>query len=115
MARTNRRTNPNQQSMNSQNTVPVYAVNDELGVSHVREWQDNNITFALHYLRMTVYGCRIMTGEHGEFVSMPSKKIIRDGAEKWLNHVYIKLTDQEQQDLIEMVYRIADANAEQKH
>ena len=76
-------------------------------VSNVRQWKDGAIQFALDLelakdRTVTVYGCRIAAGkENGRnFVSFPSRKGT-DG--KYYSHAYIRLTDEEQQEIIAAV------------
>ena len=39
-----------------------------------------------------IYGCRLIEGENGWFVSFPSKKPAKKGG-KWYNHCWAKLSD----------------------
>ena len=74
-------------------------------VDHARQWKDNGITFALN-LELeenricTIYGCRIIEGKNGNFISFPSRKGT-DG--KYYSHAYIALTGEETEEIIEAV------------
>ena len=65
--------------------------NDEksIQVANVKEWNDDNITFTLIVNGVSIYGCRIVEGKNGDFVSFPSRKG-NDG--KYYSHAYIKLS-----------------------
>lgn len=49
---------------------------------------------------VTVYGCKVVEGSKGDFISFPSHKG-KDG--KYYNHVYIKLSDADSQKIIAQV------------
>lgn len=76
------------------------------GVGNARQWNDGGITFSLDVQAavgrlLTIYGCRIAAGKSGgNFISFPSRKGT-DG--KYYSHAYIRLTDEEQQEIIAAV------------
>ena len=49
---------------------------------------------------VTIYGCRVIEGKEGDFVSFPSHKGKDD---KYYNHCYIKLSDEATKDIIHQV------------
>lgn len=49
---------------------------------------------------VTIYGCRVIEGKEGDFVSFPSHKGKDD---KYYNHVYVKLDDEATKDIIHQV------------
>ena len=67
-------------------------VEKNIEVANVKEWSDNNITFTLIVNGVSIYGCRIVEGKNGDFVSFPSRKG-NDG--KYYAHAYIKLSTQD--------------------
>lgn len=74
-------------------------------ISNARQWKDGSITFALNVQAaegrdLTIYGCRIADGKTGNFVSFPSRKGT-DG--KYYSHAYIRLTLDEQEEIIQAV------------
>lgn len=77
-----------------------------LSVSHVKEW-DNGVTFTLTVDRVSIYGCRIVSGKNGDFISFPSRKG-SDG--KYYNHAYIDLTDTEIMVVFDMVRSALNGN-----
>ena len=74
-------------------------------VSNMRAWDDGGVTFALNLevaskRLVTIYGCRIAEGKEGSFISFPSRKG-KDG--KYYSHAYVRLTEEEQEEIIEEV------------
>lgn len=77
-----------------------------LSVSHVKAW-DSGVTFTLNVDRVSIYGCRIVSGKNGDFISFPSRKG-SDG--KYYNHAYINLTDRELMVVFDMVRSALNGN-----
>jgi DNA-binding cell septation regulator SpoVG len=76
-------------------------------VSDVHLFDDGNITFRLHYGRCTIYGCRIANGENGEFIAFPSRKVEgkrRGDPPRYYSHAFIPLDEDEQAEIIQIVY-----------
>lgn len=72
-------------------------------VSNMRAWDDGGVTFALNLevaskRVVTIYGCRIVEGKEGSFISFPSRKG-KDG--KFYSHAYLRLTQEEQDEIIQ--------------
>ena len=67
-----------------------------------RQFDDGGITFNLQIDGfVTVYGCRIYDGKDGKpFISFPARKG-NDG--KYWNHAYIKLSDEQTEDVAKQV------------
>ena len=93
MARTNSRQQKQQVS------------NFEFTVKNCREFPDGGTTFALIVGRVTIYGCRIIDGKDGEFISFPARKG-KDG--KYYNHAYCALSPEETAEVINAVYEALD-------
>lgn len=65
-----------------------YILND---VKNVKEWQDGGITLTLVVNGITIYGCRIVQTDKGDwFLSFPSRKG-SDG--KYYKHVWFEVDD----------------------
>lgn len=77
-----------------------------LSVSMVKEWS-NGLTFTLTVDRVSIYGCRIVSGKNGDFISFPSRKG-SDG--KYYNHAYINLSDEELKVVFDMVRSALNGN-----
>lgn len=69
----------------------------DYSVDHVKMDSKDRVRFALTVNGVTVYGCNVVEGTNGDFISFPSYKG-KDG--KYYNHVYIPLTDKEQEDIL---------------
>lgn len=62
-----------------------------LEVTRAREYNDI-FFFDMILNGVNIYGCRLIEGENGWFVSFPSKKPSKKGG-KWYNHCWAKLPD----------------------
>lgn len=71
-------------------------------VERVHQFEDGAVTFNLQVDGLVfIYGCRIYDGKDGKpFVSFPSRKG-NDG--KYWNHVFIKLTDAQTEEIAKQV------------
>ena len=49
---------------------------------------------------VTIYGCKVVEGSKGDFISFPSHKG-KDG--KYYNHAWVKLSDEDSQKIIAQV------------
>jgi DNA-binding cell septation regulator SpoVG len=74
----------------------------KLTVERVHQFDDGSITFNLTVDGfVTIYGCRIYDGKDGKpFISFPARKG-NDG--KYWNHAYIKLSDEQTEDVAKQV------------
>lgn len=77
----------------------------EFTVKNCREFPDGGVTFALMAGRFTIYGCRMVEGKNGEFISFPARKG-KDG--KYYNHAVCVLTPEETAEVINAVYEVLD-------
>ena len=62
-----------------------------LEVTRASEYEDI-FFFDMVLNGVSIYGCRLIEGEDGWFVSFPSKKPDKKG-DKWFNHCWAKLSD----------------------
>lgn len=69
----------------------------DYSVDHVKMDSKDRVRFALTVNGVTVYGCNVVEGKNGDFISFPSYKG-KDG--KYYNHAYIPLTDKEQEGIL---------------
>lgn len=69
----------------------------DYSVDHVKMDSKDRVRFALTVNGVTVYGCNVVEGKNGDFISFPSYK---GKDEKYYNHVYIPLTDKEQEVIL---------------
>ena len=77
-------------SKNSKKEVAAIEVTS-LEVTRAREYEDI-FFFDMVLNGVCIYGCRLIEGENGWFVSFPSKKSDKKGG-KWFNHCWAKLSD----------------------
>lgn len=74
---------------------------EELSVKRVRVFGRNNtVSFDLTINGVTIYGCFVVEGEKGDFISFPSTKA-KDG--RYYNHAWCKLSDDDTKRIISMV------------
>lgn len=78
-------------------------VQHSYSVRRVKEFKDGGIVFDLYVDDITIYGCRVIQGKNGDFVAFPQRKG-NDG--KYYSHVYLALTDEETQEILEKVCKI---------
>lgn len=69
-------------------------------ISNAKCWEDGRVTFNLHYGRTTIYGCRVIEGEKGDFISFPRHK---GKDEKYYNYAKIEMTADEQAAVLKLV------------
>lgn len=69
----------------------------DYSVDHVKMDSKDRVRFSLTVNGITVYGCNVVEGKNGDFISFPSYKG-KDG--KYYNHAYIPLTDKEQERIL---------------
>lgn len=49
---------------------------------------------------VTIYGCKVIEGKNGDFISFPSHKG-KDG--KYYNHAWVKLSDEDTANIVKQV------------
>jgi len=60
----------------------------------------DTVYFDVEINGVTIYGCRVIEGKEGDFVSFPSHKGKDD---KYYNYCYIKLSEEDTKDIIHQV------------
>lgn len=88
---------------NAKNKKELAEINWEIRRAY--QFKDKSIVFDLDVYAaedrtVTIYGCRIVNGNNGNFISFPSAKG-KDG--KYYSHAFIRLTAEEQEEIIEAV------------
>lgn len=79
--------------------APEFKV-DSFAVSRAKCWENGGVTFDLEVNGIKVYGCRVVESKNGDFISWPSRKGSDD---KYYNHVYIPLSEDDQKAILEAV------------
>ena len=76
-------------------------VNVEVNAKVVRANQvEDLVYFDVEINGVTIYGCKVVEGKNGDFISFPSHKG-KDG--KYYNYAYIKLSDEQTKEIISQV------------
>lgn len=89
-----------------QNNQNNYQQINNISVSHVMQWSDGSVTFALTIHGVTIYGMRVVgftdkrSGQYQRFVAFPKRKG-NDG--KYYHIAYYKLSDTEETEILRMV------------
>lgn len=78
-------------------------VQHSYSVRRAKEFKDGGIAFDLNVDDITIYGCRVIQGKKGDFVAFPQRKGKDD---KYYSHVYLALTEEETQEILEKVCMI---------
>ena len=74
--------------------------NHEYAVKRAVQFDDSDVLFDLTIDDLTIYGCRVVEGKNGDFISLPSRKG-KDG--KYWGIVYKRFTDEETNAILDMV------------
>ena len=75
--------------------------NVEIDAKVIRANQvENTVYFDVTINGVTIYGCRVVEGSKGDFVSFPSHKG-KDG--KFYNHAWVKLSDEDTAAIVKQV------------
>ena len=61
---------------------------------------ENTVYFDVELNGITVYGCKVVEGKNGDFISFPSHKG-KDG--KYYNYVWVKLSDEDTAAIVKQV------------
>ena len=61
---------------------------------------NDTVFFDMEVNGVTIYGCKVVEGSKGDFISFPSHKG-KDG--KYYNHAWIKLSDEDTKEIISQV------------
>lgn len=74
-------------------------VNVEAKVTRANQVKDT-VYFDVVINGVTIYGCKVVEGKNGDFISFPSHKGKDD---KYYNYVYIKLSDEQTAGIVKQV------------
>lgn len=78
----------------------------DFSVSGARVWDNGRITFNLCLNGVTIYGCRVVEGKEGDFISYPSRKG-NDG--KYYSYAYAALKEDDVNAILGEVERQINA------
>lgn len=79
---------------------------DSFRVRRAVETNAKAIFFDLDLNGVTIYGCRVVSGRNGDFISFPSQQ---GKDEKWYSVAYAHLGAEDQDAIIQAVYDLLDA------
>ena len=74
-------------------------VNVDAKVTRANQVKDT-VYFDVVINGVTIYGCKVVEGKNGDFISFPSHKGKDD---KYYNYVYIKLSDEQTAGIVKQV------------
>lgn len=86
--------------MKKENTVK-----NAIKINRAKKFDNGGIVFDMEVNGVIIYNCRWVETEDGEFVAFPSTKG-KDG--KYYNIAYVKLTDEDTQDIKSTVMRLVN-------
>ena len=69
-------------------------------VTRAHAFDNGEVIFDAIINDVSIYGCRVVEGKNGDFISFPSRKGPDD---KYYSHAYIKLTEDDTKTLISLV------------
>lgn len=69
-------------------------------VLRAKAFDNGGVVFDVTINDVTIYGCRVVEGKNGDFVSFPSRKG-NDG--NYYSHAFIKLTNEDTKEIISQV------------
>ncbi len=83
---------------NTKNSESLKWIDDQFAVSGINNYSDSCCFFNLYTKspigNVAIYGCRIVSGEQGDFISFPAEKYTtKDGGAAWKNHASVKFDD----------------------
>lgn len=88
------------------NTKKNNIINDQeklIVVKRAKQFDDGKIIIDLIVNDVTIYGCRLIDGKNGMFVSFPQRKGKND---KYYNIVYVKLTETDVESIVAQIEKM---------
>jgi len=72
----------------------------KITVTRAHQFDDGAITFDMIINEVSIYGCRLVDGKNGKFVSFPSRKG-KDG--NYYSHAFYKLTNDDTANIVAQI------------
>lgn len=88
------------------NTKKNNGINDQeklIVVKRANQFDDGKIVFDMIVNDVTIYGCRLLEGKNGMFVSFPSRKGKDD---KYYNIVYVSLSEADIKNIVAQIEKM---------
>ena len=86
--------------MKKPETKKTESVIKSVKVVRAKAFDNGGVIFDVELNDITIYGCRVVEGKNGDFVSFPSRKA-NDG--NYYSHAYVKLTADDTKEIISQV------------
>lgn len=83
---------PNEETKEAENDIDVMSFE----VSGVRQFE-KTVFFNLKLNGVQIYGCTVVEGKKGDFISLPSRK---GKGEKWYSIVYARISEHDQEIIL---------------
>lgn len=77
-----------------------------VNVTRATAFDNGGVVFDMVINGVTIYGCRVVEGKNSDFISFPSR-LGKDN--KYYNHAYIKLTNEDTKNIISQVEKALEA------
>lgn len=74
-------------------------------VTRAMAFENGGVVFDIIINGVSIYNCRVVEGKNGDFISFPSHK---GKDNKYYSHAYIKLTDEDQAEIISQVEKMLE-------
>ena len=75
-------------------------------ITRAKAFDNGGVVFDCIINGVSIYGCRVVEGKNGDFISFPSRKG-SDG--KYYSHAYIKLTAEDTANIVGLVEKALEA------
>ena len=72
----------------------------QIKITRAKQFKDGCTVFDMVVNGVSIYGCRVVEGKKGDFVSFPAYKG-SDG--KYYSHAYVKLSDEDTELIVKQV------------
>lgn len=72
----------------------------EAKVTRAKQFKDGGVVFDMVVNGVSIYGCRVIEGKNGDFVSFPAYKG-SDG--KYYSHCWVKLSEEDTKAIVKQV------------
>lgn len=85
------------------NTKKENNVTYKIEVTRAHQFDNGDITFDMKVNEVSIYGCRLVNGKNGQFVSFPSRKG-SDG--NYYSYAHCKLSQEDTQSIIDQIEKM---------
>ena len=75
-------------------------------VTRAHAFDNGGVVFDMVVNGVSIYGCRVVEGKNGDFISFPSRK---GSDNNYYSHAYIKLTEDDTKNIVSLVEKALEA------